>query len=237
MVNVLDRSAELYDLIYRFKDYKAEATRVVDRLLALKPECRTVLDVACGTAEHDRYFKNHFEVEGLDVNERFVAIARVKNPECRYHVATMTDFDLGKRFDAVLVLFSSIGYAITLEQVASTFRCLRDHVTPGGVILVEPWFTPESWKPGHVHMVTAEADGVKVCRLNVSETRQGRSYFEFHYLVGTAEGVTHLTEEHTLGLFTVEQMKAAFGQAGLTVEYDPDGLTGRGLYVARPGAP
>jgi hypothetical protein len=55
----------------------------------------------------------------------------------------------------------------------------------------------------------------------------------FHYLVGTPEGVEHLTEDHELGLFTVEEMLGFFEQAGLAVHYDPEGIFGRGLYVAR----
>ena len=56
---------------------------------------------------------------------------------------------------------------------------------------------------------------------------------DFHYLVGTPQGVTHFTERHELGLFTIEEMLGAFQQADLDVKYEPEGLTGRGLYIAR----
>ena len=61
-----------------------------------------------------------------------------------------------------------------------------------------------------------------------------RSWMEFHYLVGDLGEIRHLTEVHELGLFTKAEMLQAFDRAGFSeVEYDPDGLTGRGLYVAR----
>ena len=56
---------------------------------------------------------------------------------------------------------------------------------------------------------------------------------EFHYLIGTKNGVKHVTERHEMGLFTVDDMKAAFTEADLNVVFDDDGLTGRGLYIAR----
>jgi hypothetical protein len=52
-----------------------------------------------------------------------------------------------------------------------------------------------------------------------------------HYLVGTADGVEQFEEHHELGLFTPEEMRSALEATGLTVEHDPDGLMGRGLWI------
>ena len=59
------------------------------------------------------------------------------------------------------------------------------------------------------------------------------SVFDLHNLVGTPEKAEHLVEHHELGLFEVEEMAAVMEEAGLAVEYDADGLTGRGLYIGR----
>jgi hypothetical protein len=59
------------------------------------------------------------------------------------------------------------------------------------------------------------------------------SVFTLHYLIGTAGCVEYCTERHELGLFTVDQMLEAFGTAGLSATYDENGITGRGLYLAR----
>jgi hypothetical protein len=40
-------------------------------------------------------------------------------------------------------------------------------------------------------------------------------------------------EVHELGLFTQTEMLNCFREAGLDASYDPVGLTGRGLYIAR----
>ena len=44
-----------------------------------------------------------------------------------------------------------------------------------------------------------------------------------------------ITELHELGLFSVEEIKEAFKCVELSVRYDKDGLTGRGLYIAGRG--
>jgi hypothetical protein len=67
-------------------------------------------------------------------------------------------------------------------------------------------------------------------------SRQGRiSKILFHYLVGTPERVRHFTEEHRLGLFTHDEMLGVFEAQDLSVEYDEEGLFGRGLYMANCG--
>jgi len=58
---------------------------------------------------------------------------------------------------------------------------------------------------------------------------------EFHYMVGTPEGITYFTEHHEIALFTHEEYVAAFRAAGLEPEHEAEGLMGRGLYVAVAG--
>jgi hypothetical protein len=145
----------------------------------------------------------------------------------------MRDFELPARYDAILCLFSSIGYVRTLENVRRTFERFRAHLAEGGVVLVEPWFSPEVIQPGRVSVDTAQGEGLAVCRMARMEVEGRLSRLHFHYLLGRAEGIEYMSEVHELGLFTVDEMLAAFEQAGLRAEYDPEGPSGRGLYVAR----
>jgi hypothetical protein len=145
----------------------------------------------------------------------------------------MVNFELRKRYDVIICLFSSIGYVQTIENLHTTLACFHRHLKNGGVMLIEPWFRPEAWNTGVLHIMTVDEDQLKVCRMNVSETKVGSlSFFTFHYLVGTPEGVVHFTEDHTLGLFTFDEMRSAFEATGLTVQYDDEGMLGRGLYIA-----
>jgi SAM-dependent methyltransferase len=95
--------------------------------------------------EHARLLTDQgFAVDGLDIESAFVRIASAKNPAGRFVVADMSDFQLPNRYDALLCLFSSIAYLRTLERVTRALACVRDHLAPGGVALVEPWFPPGS---------------------------------------------------------------------------------------------
>ena len=230
-------SAELYDLIYSsFKDYPAEARQLAELIRREHPAARTVLDVACGTAEHARLLteEHGYQVDGLDLEPGFVRIAERKLPPGRVHAGDMTRFELPGRYDVILCLFSSIGYAGTLENVRRALERFRAHLAEGGIVLLEPWFPPEAIVPGRIDVLTAEAEGISVARMSRIEVEGRLSRLHFHYLLGRETGIEHRTELHEMGLFTEAEMLEAFVQAGLRAEHDPQrGLAGRGLYVAR----
>lgn len=228
-------SAELYDLIYStFKDYAAETNALAAVIRREHPRAKSILDVACGSGEHARLLaRDHgFEVDGLDLDPAFVRIARGKLRGDVYE-GDMMSFALPRRYDVVQCLFSSIGYVRTLDNVRRTLERFREHLAPGGIVLVEPWFAPGVMQHGRVSVNTAEADDVRVARMAHTEVDGRLSRIRFEYLVGRASGIEHASEVHELGLFTTEEQLHAFQDAGLLATHDPVGIDGRGLFVAR----
>lgn len=227
-------SAHIYDAIYlaRGKDYEADARSV--RELAntnLKSGGNTLLDVACGTGIHLSYLKNHFDCEGLDLDLKMLEAAQKKMPEIKFHLGDMMDFDLGRQFDVVTCLFSSIGYVKTVLNLKKAFANMSRHLKPGGVLIIEPWFAPEDWKPNSVYSTFVDQPDLKIARMNTSGQEGLISYFVFHYLVGTPQGIEYFTERHELGLFTVDEYKLSLFDCDLEVIYDPWWLNARGLYL------
>ena len=229
---MFDRSSEIYDLVYGFKDYEGEARRIDELIRERRPNARSLLDVACGTGKHLAELGDSYpDVAGLDLDEGLLAVARERLPNVPFHQGDMTSFDLGRRFDAVTCLFSAIGYAGTEEKLRAAIAAMARHLEPGGVLIVEPWLEPEDWKPGHLHLLTVDEPDVKIARASIADVDGVVSIVDFHYLVVTRAGVEHFTERHEVTLFTEAQYTAAFKAAGLEVEHDEEGLIGRGLYL------
>ena len=228
-------SAEFYDLIYAtLKDYASETAQIAGLLEKLNPQCKSVLDVACGTGEHARLLAARgFIADGIDLDPSFLSIAEQKHPAGRFFAADMSDFQLAQRYDAVLCLFSSIGYLQTLARVRRAFTCFRDHLTADGVIVVEPWFPPGVLDAGRMTRQTAEAKGIRVSRTSRLAIQGSISRLHFDYEISDSNGIRHASEVHELGLFTQAELLRTFQEAGLQADHDPKGLTDRGLYVAR----
>lgn len=231
---VYSKTARYYDRLYAWKDYEGEVRKLVG--LPGPPaegRRRTLLDVACGTGLHLRYLVDHFDAQGLDLCPELLEVAREKLPGVPLHLGDMADFDLGRRFDVVTCLFSSIGYVRTRDRLQAAMRCMAAHLEPGGMLIVEPWFTAAQWRPGTVHGTYIDDPELKIARVSTSLVRDGLSVFDLHHLIGTPEGTVHIVERHEMGLFEEEEMTAALESTGLEVTYDAYGISGRGLYLGR----
>lgn len=222
--------AGIYDHVYGSKDYEQESSRLAEIILEHDPKTRTLLDVACGTGGHVVHLRNRFESEGLDLNEEMLKLARTKAPDVTFHCGSMTEFDLNKRYDAVVCLFSAVGHLKTVERLNLAVSRMANHLRPGGILIIEPWIDPTDWTVGHVGLDTFEDEEMKVARMVVSEpVDRGRLVME--YLIGTKAGVTRLRDEQEMGWFTHAEYEESFRRAGLSVNFSEQGLTGRGLYI------
>ena len=72
-----------------------------------------------------------------------------------------------------------------------------------------------------------------VVRTNDSRVEGRLSIMNFHYLVGRPGTVEHFVETHAPALYTADEYRSAFEAAGLAADLDPEGLMGRGLWVAQ----
>lgn len=226
------QSAQVYDALSRGKDYAAAAARLHELVQRLTPRASSLLDVACGTGRHLEYLKAHYHVEGFDLSPEMLEIARKRCPDTPLHAANFQDFELGRVFDVVTCLFGAIGYAKTVENLERAIQCMARHVGGGGMLIVEPWVTPERYLADRIVFDTVNDPDLKVARIYVSR-REGRlSTYDIEFLVATQAGVTHFSEHEQLGLFSREEYLAALHGAGLTVtEEDAEGLFGYGLFV------
>ena len=235
-----DQAAAAYDVLHaaREKDYAGEAARIAELVRERRPEARSLLDTACGTGGHLRFLRDHFdEVEGVDGSPAMLARARSRVPGVPLHDGDLRTFDLGRQFDAVTCLFSSIAYLVPAEELRRGVTNLARHLVDGGVLVVEPWVKPEDWDPAPLPRIdSGQGEGLSVTRMTRVWREAERTFLDMQYLIGTADGIEHVQEHHANALYDEEDYRDAFEGAGCSIEVDPEGLIGRGLYVGLKGA-
>ena len=231
------RAARAYDLFYREKDYEAEAGAVVALAEPYAPSARSLLDVGCGTGAHLSHLAARYaRVAGVDASSAMLDEARDAFPAIDFHEGDMRTFALPDSFDVVTCLFSAVGYMTTAADLDAAIANMARHLTPGGVLLVEGWITPDAFLPDHASAHSAVSDDAAVARVMISRREGDISIIDAQYVIATLDGIEHVVEEHRLGLFTFDQYRASIEQAGLRYARE-EGLTGRGLHVGvRPEA-
>jgi SAM-dependent methyltransferase len=231
---VFRSTAHIYDLIYEAsgKDYATESSEIHSLIEEHRPGAGTLLDVACGTGGHLRHLRRWYDVTGVDLDPTMVAEARRHLPDITLVEGDMRTLAVGESFDAVVCLFSSIGYLASTQELTSAVAAMGRHLHPGGVLIIDGWVRPDAWIDGGVTTVeTVRTDEVDIVRMSRSRRQGDRTSLEMHHLVATADGIEHLVDYHELTLFGAQDYEAAFERAGLAVTSVESPMPGRDRYI------
>ncbi len=132
--------AQYYDLFNQGKDYSKECNFLEEIFKRFGQGIKTILDLGCGTGFHDlELSKRGYEITGLDLSKEMIEIAKEKAPKVKFEVGDMSNFNLNENFDAIICLFSSIGYLVENKQIENFFKCVKNHLKENGLLIIDCW--------------------------------------------------------------------------------------------------
>jgi len=204
----------------------SQVTRLIERY-ANHP-VRTILNLGCGGGKNIYNLKGHFTVTGIDLSPAMLEQARKLNPECEFIRADMRTLDLDRTFDAILV-DDAISYMTSLDELGAVFAAACRHLALGGVMVVSPDETRETFRQNHT--AAALAEGVEkpsnldvVYIENYYDPDPADNTYEatFLYLIREAGRLRIERDPHILGLFSLEEWRQSLRIAGFAVHEEPD---------------
>jgi ubiquinone/menaquinone biosynthesis C-methylase UbiE len=226
--------ARYYDVIYARKDYRGESAkllRLIDR--HARSDGRDLLEIACGTGRHAEHLKREFSVLATDVSNGMLKVARRNVRGVAFRRADMMTLDLGRQFDAITCLFSSIAYVRTYANLGRTLRNFSRHLKPGGVVLIEPWFTESTYRAGAPQVSTARGRDLTITRSSIAKVQRNLSILDLRLRIAEKDKATRqVVDRHELGMFEPDRFLNSMHIAGLRARFQKQGLMkNRGLYI------
>jgi len=225
--------ASAYDALYGDKDYDAECD-LLEQVFATYAQGRvtSVLDLGCGTGGHAlRLAQRGYSVTGVDVSPDMLAEARLKAdglsdplPDIPpgFLLSDMRSLDLGRTFDAVVMMFAVLGYQVSNADVRSALTVVRKHLRPGGVFVCDVWYGPAvlTQRPGERVRVIDTADG-QVIRVAAGrlDTRQHLCSVEYRvWRVKNRCVSAEARETHHVRYFFPMELEALLEDSGLELK-------------------
>lgn len=207
-----------YDEMYvNESHYKEEVDKVFEIVNQYNPKTNTILDIACGTGAQAKYLAERFAVTGLDLSTEMVEIAKRKVPSGCFVVADMCNFSLNACFDAAVNLYGSIGFAEDYEAMKASLKCVYDHLNAGGVFILTPWSTKETFKDGLVAKARAEKPN-GFCRMeSVQRVSDNKVRVQMHHLVANNMEVSYHTNVSEVSLFSEAEYRSAIDEVGFSL--------------------
>ncbi|MCX8034957.1 MAG: class I SAM-dependent methyltransferase [Candidatus Dojkabacteria bacterium] len=102
-----------------------------------KSNARKILEIACGTGNILQSIKDNYEVEGLDISESMLAMARAKMPKINFYHQDMANFPINTRYGVIYCFYDSINHVLDLSGWEGTFKSVSSHLESSGIFIFD----------------------------------------------------------------------------------------------------
>lgn len=240
-MSVFGTYAHYYDLLYKDKDYTAEARFIIDLLKTHAPGARRLLEMGCGTGGHAGLLAAEgYALHGVDLSEDMLARARAQAETLPEEMRRRLSFSqgnartcrIGESFDAVLSLFHVVSYQSTNDDLRAMFENVALHLNPGGVFIFDYWYGPAvlTDRPA-VRVKRMESAEIQVTRLAEPVMDPTHNCVDVNYQVlirdKASQAVEETRETHRMRYLFSTEIDMLARAAGLSVVHSMEWLTGR----------
>jgi SAM-dependent methyltransferase len=206
-------------------EYAEEAALYVEMIQgAARGSVREVLELGSGGGNNASHMKHAFALTLVEPAEKMRELSRVFNPECEHVAGDMRTVRLGRTFDAVFV-HDAVMYMTTEEDLRAALATVAAHLAPGGVALVAPDATRETFSEATEHGGGEDASRRQARYLQWTlPSEPGETLYETHYafLLRESDGTVRAAHDvHREGLFPRATWLRLFGEVGLAAELVP----------------
>jgi SAM-dependent methyltransferase len=184
-----------------------------------------VLELGSGGGNAASHLKPLARLTLTDISPAMLAVSEAINPECEHLAGDMRTMRLGRTFDAVLV-HDAVMYMTTEADLRAAMDTAFVHLRPGGVAVLLPDFTAETFRADTQHGGHDGADGRALRYLEWTsdpDPADTTVVTDYAYLIREADGSTRvLDDRHVEGVFPRATWLRLLAEAGFDADVVSD---------------
>ena len=119
------------------KAARQRAATVLRLIRKYSPNAKSVLELGVGNGQVLAAFPKRFSLYGLDIEPRYLELAKKKAPLAHLSCASMHSFSLKRKFDVIFSVHDSMNFLTSFRQWEQTFVRVRSHLADGGVFIFD----------------------------------------------------------------------------------------------------
>ncbi len=214
----------LWPLLSPPEDYESEAAAIAQVVKLHCEASRPVLmEMGAGGGHTLSHLADDFDLIAVDLAEPMLINCRVLCPSAQTVVGDMRSLPLSEPVDVVLI-HDAVDYMTTMQDVQAALQTAAIHLKPGGLLMVAPTYTLESFED-HQTAQDAHADDEVAVRFASHIYRLSPDATQFimdmTLLIKENNQLRIERDRHTCGLFSEQAWEEMIEQSGFDL-CDPD---------------
>jgi SAM-dependent methyltransferase len=240
-MTVFGNYSRYYDLLYRDKDYAAEAEFMVKLIKQHSSSAKRILELGCGTGKHAALLaEKGYEMHGVDRSVAMLEAAEARRqnqaPELQtrlqFSQGDVRDVQAGSGFDVVMSLFHVVSYQTTNDDLLAMFSNAHTHLKDGGSFIFDYWYGPAVLTDRPTERIKhMESDAIQVTRYAKPVMRPNESIVDVNYTIEITDKATKtletLHETHHMRYLFAGEIELLARATGFKVQHACEWMTGK----------
>ena len=210
--------SKYYNLLYKEKDYNAEAKYINACIKSYSPNAVTILEFGSGTGGHGLILQQMgYDIYGFERSEKMVEEAKLLGFPCEQ--GDIVNCKLQRKFDAVISLFHVISYINDNTSLEKVFGNAFTQLNSGGLFIFDVWYSPAVYhqKP-ETRIKKVENKEISIIRMAEPVIHNNKNVVDVNYTIVVKEKSTdkwiEFQEKHPMRHFSVPEIKLIASFAG-----------------------
>ena len=227
--------ADIYDIVMSDVDYETWADYIDEIILMHHPTTRSILELACGTGTIALSLEelDCYKITATDGSPDMIRIARKKagkvNSQIDFRTMNFLDLSFEETFDMAYMVFDSLNYLHTKEEIVQLHKQVKSILNPGGIFVYD-FTTPRNSRKA-IRFLDNESKKIdsqfryhRQSSFNAKERIHTNKFHIDKLDKNTGNILEKFEEQHQQKIYTLEEIKSVINQTDFDIIQAYDGF-------------